>query len=123
METLLFVWAVSLFILLAMASIKFWQVRGGKAGASEHLHLVGPVVKATHDYAVGVYRRLHVSLQPTITKLYADVLHLAYTACAGMAKRFAKIANEIKGKGELPVNASGASLILAYARRDTGSEE
>jgi len=104
-----------------MTAQKLWYIKTGKAEGSHHVHLVGPVAKAVHEQGLQVLARAKTRLEPTARQAYKDIMLLGYTTSAALAKRFAKIANEIKGKGELPESRNSAAFMLAYARKEAGS--
>jgi len=120
MQTLIFTSVVS-FLCLAIISLnKLWQIKRGTAEGSHDIHLVGPVAKAAHVHALFVAGRMKKLIEPTVRQAHKDILLLGYSASASLAKRFAKLANEIKGRGELPDKRNGRSFILAYAQKETG---
>lgn len=126
MQILIFVSLTSFLALVAMTVNKMWHVRSGKVSESHDLHLVGPLMKFSAKVAqvhgMKVYTKVKTYARPTLLQARKDMMLLAYDSSANLAKRFAKIANEIKGKGELPEGRSASSFMLAYAQKENGYE-
>ncbi|MFA6006353.1 MAG: hypothetical protein WC764_01350 [Candidatus Paceibacterota bacterium] len=123
MQILIFTSLLSFLALVAMTGNKLWHIKTGKIEEPYDLHLVGPIAKAAHVHGLKLFAQLQTKLEPTLKQAYKDVMLVAYTTSAAIAKRFAKIANAIKGRGELPENRSGASFMLAYAQKENALEE
>ena len=110
---------MSFLALVAMIANKIWHVRTGKISEPHHLHLVGPVVtflaKTAHLHSSKVYTKVRMHARPTLLQAKKDIMLFGYDASASLAKRFAKIANEIKGKGVLP-ETHETSFHFAYLK-------
>jgi len=119
MQILIVVSLLSFLILVVMTVHKLWHIKTGVLEQPDEAHLVIPVVKAAQLHGLKLYARLRILLAPTITQAYKDALLLGYSVSASLAKRFAKLANQIKGRGELPKNRSAASFMLAYANKES----
>lgn len=122
MQISLFVAVLSFFGLVAMVANKLWHIKTGKIEEPYNLHLLGPIARAAHVHSLRAMERAGARIRPTVVQAKKDMMLLGYEASATLAKRFAKIANEIKGKGELPDSRSGSSFMLAYAQKENGAD-
>ncbi len=122
MQILIFVSLSSFLALVAMTANKLVSVKTGKISEPYDLHLVGPIVKVAHVHSMKVLAKVKTYAHPTLVQAKKDMMLLAYDSSANMAKRFAKIANEIKGRGELPESRSASSFMLAYAQKESAYE-
>ena len=109
---------ISLLSFLGAASMiarKYWHLKRGNLKETDSLHLIAPLAKAAHTFATKMYLQIHTKLEPSISQLWSELMIIGYNATAALAKRFAKIANEIKGKGVLP-EAHETSFLFTYLK-------
>ena len=116
METLAIVSLVSFLGIAVLSAHKWWHLHIGKIEEPCNVELVRPIVARAKFNTVWYAKEICVATKPVAHKLYDDLLLIAFHLTAGLAKRFAKLANEIKGKGELPEDKS-TSVFLSYLNK------
>ena len=98
-----------------MIGYKYWNLRKGTLEVADSLHLVAPLIKVAHNFATEVYNQVHIQIQPSVSNLWSECMLIGYNTTATLAKKFAKLANEIKGKGVLP-ETHKTSFLFAYLK-------